>query len=390
MGIQNRIGLTGFTRSFSSNMREGSPAEMDLPKARSYRNPLLPQTTTVTIAGFDTNNDAVTVAITLPNGVIVSLTVTRTGGAPADDTASAAALEAQVDASQPLNGHVEASAAAGVLTLAFQHAGIEYPVATTVTGCTATVANSQAAGGSALPLGRFVAAGTSLDGIPAIRQLTSTDRDANVRGILLAPHAVFPNADSASPTATDVIPIGELGAVVYDGAINMRNNGDVATTVGGVVFAVVGTGGGDEVGEARSDVDGVAGVWTVTPTAAELDFMVLIEWTSALGVKESIPLLSANPDGSANATEICDAWRTAFATAQADGKLTGFTAGGTATLTLTGPAGVPFTVSDVGEGVSATVETTPAVVYATPLDVKRFYWAEVIAPGAVGRIMTRA
>lgn len=389
MTIQNNIGLTGFSRNIPERA-EGYPSDFDSIKARPYRNAILGQISTVTIASFGADADSFTIYITLPNGTrVTACTITRAASVPVDDTAAAVAAVTAINALAALNGHVTATSALGVITLTFDHANIVYLVETAVTACTATVATTQAAGGSALPVARFVAAGTSVDGQPAIRQLTSTDRDVNVRGILVPPRVAWPNAQSPLASATDQCPAGQMGAVAYEGHVNMKNVGDAASAPGGVVFAVVAATGGDEVGQARSDVDGVAGLWTITPTAAELDFMILVEYTTSDGVRHSIPLLSANPDGSASATEIADAWRTAAATAQADGELTGFTFGGTATLTIAGPTGLPFSVVDVGEGVSATVETTPAAVYSTPLDLSRFYWAEAVAAGAVGPVMCR-
>src|SRR5688500_11198437 len=90
---------------------EGQVTDMSLGKMETYRNPLLPQVNTVTITGFGADADSIVLSITLPNGTVVPLTVTRAASVPVDDAAAAAALVLLVNAHASLNGHVEATSA---------------------------------------------------------------------------------------------------------------------------------------------------------------------------------------------------------------------------------------------------------------------------------------
>jgi hypothetical protein len=393
MPIANKFGVTAFSMALAglvAGVPEGNV------KATPYRNAVLPQINTVTITGYGADADAVSLLITMPSGEVITLgPVTRAAGVPADDEAAAAALVALVNARAALRGVVVATNVLGVLTLTFQHPNIYYPVSTTVVACVATVATTQTAGGTAIPIGRFIKRGTMAGGTPvgraapAIAPLVSTDTQAVVSAVLARTNMQI-NPESPLSSAVDVIPVGTMADGVYEGLIPMRNAGGGTASAGGQIHVVVSTSGGNEIGEARAAADGAtAEVWTMTPTAAELDFLLEVEWTQTNGQIQRTILQSANPDGSATATEICDGWRAALVRAQADGKLTGFTGGGTATFTLTGPAGQSFVVYDLGEGASANVETTPAVIYTVPLDLARGCWHDEVPAGSVGRVSLR-
>lgn len=392
MTIANGLGLTNFRTSMPGLLAGLAMGEgMDYP----YRSALLPQINTVTIGGFSSDTDAVTISITLPSGVVVPVTVTRASSVPVDDAAAAAALVLLINASGSLRGHVVASSASAVVTLTFQHPNVVYGVATTVVGSTATVAQTQAPGGTAIPVARFVQRGTVVGGpppsrgAPALAALTSATTAAQISGVTLRRN-MLPNGESALSTADDVTPIGKMADVRSEGLVALLNSGGGTAAAGGQIHVVISEAGGDSIGEARASAAGAtAEVWTMTPTAAELDFMLQVEWTRSDGSVETTILSSANPDGSATQTEISDGFRASLTQAQADGRLTGFAGSGTTTFILTGPVGQSFTVSNVGEGVVAAVETTPAVPYTVPLPLARASWVDETPEGSVGMAMLR-
>lgn len=392
MSIANALGRSGF-RATITGKRAGLPLGEN--RVSPGRMALLAKLVGITIAGFGADTDAVTVSITLPDGTVVAETTTRAASVPVDDAAAAAALAVLINARAALRGVVVASSLAAVLSLAFVHPNIDYPVATTVVGCTATVAVTQAAGGSAMAVARFVKRGAVVpsaipgQGAPAIAPLVASDVAASIWGVLCSRHMAV-QAESALANAAEVIPLGETGDVLWEGIVPMRNAGGGTASAGGQVHAVVATTGGNEIGEARAASDGVtAEVWTVTPTASESDFAVEVVWTQTTGEIQRTILQSANPDGSASATEIANGFRTSLTEVQVDGRLTGFAGSGTATFILTGPAGQSFTVDSIGEGAAATVETTPSVPYTVPISLSRAQWIDETPEGAVGDVMVR-
>jgi hypothetical protein len=99
-------------------------------------------------------------------------------------------------------------------------------------------------------------------------------------------------------------------------------------------------------------------VKTLTPTAANSTVYSLILFAAG-----RLWFFTTTSDGSATATEICDAFRTAMA---ADAAFTAvLVASGTATLVLTGVAGsgvgADFDVHSTGAGTIAVANTTPGV-----------------------------
>lgn len=391
MTIANQIGYTGFSRDFHTPP-EGHVYDIEGIKAIAHRNPILPQISTVTIASFDTNTDTFTITIQLPNGTTVTAcTITRSGGAPSDDTAAATAAVTAINAVAALYGHVTATSALGVITLTFDQPGISYAVASTVSGCTATVATSQAAtGGTTIPYGRFVASASATAGLqPQVRVLTGSDTTLNVTGITARPQ-VSVNLASSDPTATDGAVPGDMVDVAYNGMVAMRNNSSSAAVKGGQVFAVVATTGGDAIGEARMDSAGVAQVITLTPGAGQnsVPVSVLITVTAGEHTGKSL-LLSTTADGSMTATEVCDAWRVII---NADAFWsTILIDSGTATLIITAAdSSIGLDATQSNGTVTVDVATTARVPYAVPLDRNRFYWAEAVAAGGIGPVMCRA
>lgn len=260
MPLQNGLGLTGFASGIPDGF-EGDPADHHGIRAMAAMVPLFAQETTVTIAGFDTDGDAVTVNITLPDGTVVSETTTRVAGVPLDDAIAADALRDQINDREALNGHVEASSVASVLTLAFEHDGVIYPVTTEVVDAggvatSATVAEVTAAGGPSITIGRFVAnGGADENGQPIARPMDSADDEDDLLGIHVR-RLTLPNRQDELASANDVVEAGDIASVGYRGALKMRNNGSVASAFNGQVFVVVDTAGGQELGQARADADG--------------------------------------------------------------------------------------------------------------------------------------
>lgn len=379
MTIQNGLGITGYSRRLTRAAREGQPAYAKPPIALPMIVALLAQISTITIGTYADDGDTFTSQITKPDGTVVSTATTRASSVPVDAAAAATAHAAAINATTSLRGHVVASAASNVVTLRFVHPNVAYPVATAaVTGTTATAATTQTAGGTDIPLGRFVKSATSAAGQSAVAALESTDAETAIAGVIMAPLTQYPNGESALSSAVDVCPVGQMAAVAYDGPILMRNNGSVATVPGGTVYAVIANTGGDEVGEARSDGDGVAQVDTFTPTAANTTHYALrIRFR---GVDYFGTMIS---DGSGTATEICDGLRTDL------GTIAGLTFSGTATLIITGPEGETFTAESIGVGVLTRAATTAAVPYAIPISTDRAHWLEVTAPGELGPVNLR-
>ena len=98
--------------------------------------------------------------------------------------------------------------------------------------------------------------GTEVGGIPTVETLGTGVDETAVRGIVLREHTTPPNAGSALSSAVDQVQPGNLVAVAYRNKVLMRNNGTVAAARGGIVYVVVNTAGGQEVGMARADDDG--------------------------------------------------------------------------------------------------------------------------------------
>lgn len=253
MAIVNGLGFAGYSRMMPRGF-EGQPAETEGCLSRAYRNPRRAQVTNIAIGGVGADTDAITVRITKPDGTVVSTTVTRTGGVPVDDAAMALALATALNAQTALRGHVVASASTTNLVLTFSHTNIVYPVSTTLVGTTATITTTTAAGGAVIPFGRFVSAGSSIDGQPELRELQNADAETVVTGVTLRRLDVE-NAGDVLASAVDGVPIGDMTPVAFQGAVLMRNNGGVASAVNGAVYVVVNDAGGQSRGMARADDD---------------------------------------------------------------------------------------------------------------------------------------
>ncbi len=397
MGIANGLGVTGYRRTQSPpSLLEGAPAAFETPLSTPMRNDLIAQVSNIAIGTFDTDTDSVSVAITLPDGTVVTHAVTRAASVPVDAAAEAVALAAEIDGDDALVGHVDASTSTTNLVLTFLHPNVVYPVsATPSAGTTATVTTPQAAGGSAIPFGRFLVAGTTLDGITAMELPGASSVAADVIGVSARPIAQFPNAGSELASAVDGIPAGKMGDAFYDGLVGMRNNGSVAAAMGGPVFVVIATTGGDELGEARSDIAGAAHIATITVVADQQNYAVDAELL-VNGERQRLSF-SYNPtDGTTTTDDVIDGLEDAAAAAIAAQGLTGIVAASaasaSATMTLTTTAGYVFTfvnVSSFGEdteAVGGTVALTGGPAYTIALPRTQARWAAPVAAGEVGPV----
>lgn len=163
--------------------------------------------------------------------------------------------------------------------------------------------------------------------------------------------------------AAEIVASGGKGGVLRRGRIWVATEEAIAIT-DGVFFRHTASGGNTVIGRFRTDLDGVAEVTTLTPTAVndtQYGVRVVIAGTAYS--------FNVTGDASATATEINDDFRTQMA---ADLVFTALVvATGTTTLILTGQtAGQELDVTDTGAGVMAIVETTPPAPTAEDLSTQ--------------------
>ena len=138
-----------------------------------------------------------------------------------------------------------------------------------------TLPETQAAGGAAFPVGRWVvaAANTKDPSIPALADATGAT-PATLIGVTVRTHGQLINSGNADNTVnvSEAFPASDMVPVHYDGVIYVTNVGSVASVAHGAVFAVVNTAGGQLIGQSRADDDAansieVTGAYWVQPTA---------------------------------------------------------------------------------------------------------------------------
>lgn len=247
MTTRNQIGQTGYSQ-FMDVADEGQP-HMDL-KAKAVDNPLSAQSSVITVGG--TASDGVySIAITDDQtGELLGTASFDRQSSESSDTISDELLDA-VNALASAPGRFSASdSGSAELTIAFEHTDKSYSLALTAPGSGTLTAVTAAAGGTDIPFGRFVEfSGETGAALP------SAAAAADIVGVSVREFQFF-NQGSRLNDATDVIPPGSTFAAGFEGKIAMRNNGSVASARGGLVYVVINTAGGDELGEARSDDDG--------------------------------------------------------------------------------------------------------------------------------------
>jgi len=371
---------------------------------RPYENPFLAQISTLTLAAQSDVSDEIvadqvwTITLTDPDGVAYATTYTVTA---ADNTAGtdgaglahmATQLAAAIEANGDLINVVSASAASAVITItwlapnrgAWTVAGVCAPAAAE-TVLLATAATSQSAGGSVLPMARFVRMAAPFGaGIRRARLPTSTSDI--LAGVALRDITQVRLYDT-SVDAVDSYPIGSMVGVREEGDVHVRNTSATAAAIGDPVHVVIATTGGDLLGEVRPDRDGTADVWTITPTAVnDAVYGLSIHfpaWEDQPAMTFVVPPVTA--DGSATATEIVTLLAASIATVSELPSL--LTTSGTTTLILTGDQeGRPFTVYDSAEAgdYASITHTTTAAAYT--MLAPRCRWVRGAAAGAVGTI----
>ena len=173
--------------------------------------------------------------------------------------------------------------------------------------------------------------------------------------------------------AIDAFDLGDGTGIPEDNPANVMQRGRVLVVAEGTVvkadaaFYRYQNAGAlpEKVGRFRANIDGVAQVTTITPTAVnDIQYQMTVRFPAVPDVSlAETYVFEVLGDGDATATEINDDFRTQMA---ADGDFTArMVATGTATLILTSQqAGVSAEVDDTGPGVLGVVFTTPATTDA--------------------------
>lgn len=283
--------------------------------------------------------------------------VTSTGSATEADMLDNAVAALRANASVNALFAITEDGADDVVFTA-RHPGRSYTIAATG-GPSATqpvTSVLQTAGGSGLPFG-FVRQTVS-DGRATVDLLDASTELADLAGYVIRTEA---NAFREIPdNAQDTINRGKHLPVAYDGRIWLAYSGtapSVAAGVGGDLYLRrAQTSASGTIGDILAAPAGSAQVYTLTPTTSEDSFMVRFSFGGA-----SYTLVADGADGSYSATEICDDLR-ASATAQGIAATTGLSFGGTATLTITTPAGTALDSAPVsmGQGAFASITETDA------------------------------
>lgn len=389
MGINQGIGQTSYSRN-QGTQRKGRPATITPPETFSAVNPILAQVGTVTIGGTASDGNYVLNILDVILGVTHTVTVVR-ATTPSSNANIATALAAAIAADGDLRNIVSvADDLAAVLTLTFLHAGRVYTVTTSETTATGTIvwAETQAPGGSALSVARFVRYGTEVGNQKAVQALTTTSLAADVVAYLLTPQAEIANQGGILATDEDQYLAGDMVNGAYRGKVMAENVGGAGSD-GGFVFVVVSTAGGDELGEMRADADGTAHVMEASPAAGnDLHYnlsIALIDLSTGETVhSETIGVLS---DGSGTAAEVTDA---AVIKVDASALVTqhGCTSANVSDdIEITAPIGFRLDVADGGgAGVFTVAQITALVQNTIRLPKAQARLDQDIAANATGRI----
>lgn len=399
--IRNGRGITS-VQQFQDEREAGQPIGRGYDRA--YENPLLPQVTVVTLAEqVDVSDEIVagqvwTITLTDPDGVQYQTLYTVTGD---DDTAGtdadgleymAGVLAAAMEADSQLDNIVSAVATGPGLpswTITWLHPDQGDWTVTAV--CTpfaaetvllATAVTSQTAGGTTIPMGRFVDMAQPEPG-GLRRAVLPTTSTGILAGLTLRDISQVRPFDT-SAAAVNAYPTGEMMGVREEGDAAVLNVGPAAA-LGDEVHVVISTAGGDALGEARADRQGVAHIVTATPTVANTTpYSLQVSIAAQDGLPELTRTFAITSDGTATDVEINDALRAQMA---ADAEFTArVVASGTTTLVLTGQdPGVSFTVLDVQEGAGdwTSITVTQAAVPYTRL-LPRVRWIRPTPSGTVG------
>lgn len=254
MPIHNNVGIASYRRTMTRG-QPGAPAMAKMPEARPYMNPLAKQVSEFTVGGTAAAGDY---SITFKRPGADDITVTFTRVAETNDGISDGLLAA-IQAETELEGIVESSVDSDTndLQVTFEHEGVEYEFETSApSGAQIDHTLITDPAGSEVPIGRFVVnGGQTADGQRSIA-LPDGSAETDIVGILMRPLGTFANGESPLQSAVDAVPAGAMCDVAFEGAVLMRNVGSTDAAVGGSVFVVVATTGGDELGEAAAEDDG--------------------------------------------------------------------------------------------------------------------------------------
>lgn len=415
MPILNNQGITSYARKQPIG-REGD-LHTEPARVRALQNPILAQISTVTYAAVADVSDEIvedqvfTITVTEPDGTVhtVSHTVTAADATAGTDANGLAYMAVQMvtdfNAEPTLYGVATAARPAGLgatgtngaVVITFSHPGIDYVVDASITPAasettlTDTVATSQAAGGSGIPLGRFVTSGGTGAANGELLELPDAAAD-DIVGILARSDVGVNQAGSLS-TDLDTLPPGYIGAVVEEGEVLMRNNG-AAVVPRAAVYAVVSTSGGDALGEAHSALEGTAQVCTFAPTAD------LSHWGIQLTVNTSRGLrtFTAHYEATDGTTAVADAIDGLFdalsdslggATSAANGIGVTVTESDTL-LTVTADAGVEIVDLTANTWIGDTEAVCGTAVVGTWAPYTKLVpgarWVQATAAGAIGPV----
>lgn len=392
MGINQGIGQTSYSRN-QGTQRKGRPATITPPETFSAVNPILAQVGTVTIGGTASDGNYVLNILDVILGVTHTVTVVR-ATTPSSNANIATALAAAIAADGDLRNIVSvADDGAAVLTLTFLHNGRVYTVTTSETTATGTIvwAETQAPGGSALSVARFVRYGTEIGNQKAVQALATSSLAADVVAFLLTPQAEIANQGGILATDEDQYLAGDMVNGAYRGKVMAENVGGAGSD-GGFVFAVVSTAGGDELGEMRADADGIQQVVNVEPVEAndtyyQLSVRLIDEATGEL-VSETVSNVLSDASGTETEIQVLlKAHLDASELVTVHGVATGTDgAGDDISLRLTAPLGFRIDATTTGVGVITVTNATAGVAYTIRLPKAMARLDQDIAANETGRI----
>lgn len=279
MSIQNQFGQLGYGQAMDVGS-EGEPHATL--QARAAVNPELAQANTFTVGGTASDGVYTIQVVDDQTGTVYAASFTR--GSSETNAQIAAALLAEIEdvANAPSWANLAAvsNSGGGVLAIAFLHTEKTYTVSGTAPGTgTVTVAETQAAGGTSIPFGRFL---VFVDGSEDGMALPAAADPGDIRGVSVRAIGHFVNQGSPLAAANDVIPPGNTYSAGFRGKIRVKNVGASAVR-GGSVFVVVNVAGGDELGAARGDDDGAnsveldsrAAYWAEPVASGEIGYVEL-------------------------------------------------------------------------------------------------------------------
>lgn len=353
----------------------GSYSRSSLGRSRSFLYGEVKQVGTLTVGGTATDGDYLT-TLTDPrdSSITYPVTVAR-ATTPATNADLAAAIAAALNADPKVRGFADFSAAAAVVTYTAKRGGEVLSFATSAPAPgTLVAAITTPATVADLPVG--IAVGRLATG--NLRLLTSGDAARNVIGLVRKTTKIKPY-DGTNPSAA-----WEAG---YDVDVCWETDGirvpaEGTVAIGDPVYARIVATGSEQLGALRASADGIAGVVTATPTAANDTYYQLTIHDPDTKQDFVFEVLG---DASATATEICDALRVKMA-ADSAWIAAGYAATGTATLIITGPLGTAFTVDDSGAaGAWASITQTTTAVADTIL-LPGWTWESAASDGQIAEL----